>query len=297
MNYNDLALFAEVIQAGSLTAAADRTGMPLSTISRRLNALEASLETRLINRTTRRLDLTDAGKALLRHSQEIINQGYEAQQALQALSDEPEGDLHVGIPFAVDIPWGSDTMGSFLRLFPHINLHMQVVERVADMDGLELDVMLCFGDKPMTHHRVLDFGSNAMMLCASPEYQRRHGLPNNPEQLSEHTMVVYSDFAWQEHCAEPFRHIHPSYRMTTSEPLLARQAVVDGIGIGFFPEIMLRPSMVKGDLMALLPQCNVEKNLWVVVSRNKEATRKINVFLQHMLQKAAESAPWNYPVD
>ncbi|OUR89085.1 hypothetical protein A9Q81_22460 [Gammaproteobacteria bacterium 42_54_T18] len=187
--FDNMALFAEVALTGSFTKAADKTGVPLSTISRRISELEEDIGIQLLRRTTRRLDVTDAGKVFLKHCQEVIQQGYQARQAIESLKEEPKGHIRMAAPFPPDDSWTARVISEFLKLYPQITLEHIRSNSAEDMDRLELDVMLVSGKRPETNHSLHDIGSIGMMLVGSPNYFVEHGIPKIPEDLSQHHLL------------------------------------------------------------------------------------------------------------
>lgn len=289
-----MALFAEVVLTGSFTKAADKTGVPLSTISRRIGELEEDVGIQLLQRTTRRLDVTDAGKVFLKHCQEVIQQGYQAKQAIESLKEEPKGHIRMAAPFPPDDSWSAKVISEFLKLYPQITLEHIRSNSVDDMDRLELDVMLVGGERPETNHSVHDIGSIGMMLVASPNYLVEHGIPKEPEDLSEHLFVKFAQLPWNIYAPAPFNQVDIKSRFVTDDGEVARQLVTNGIGLAFIPKSIINRPLECGELIQVLPECEHELKCWMVISRNKQSNRKLIVYLQHIMEHAAQSAPWNF---
>lgn len=293
-SYDDMALFALVVQAGSFTVAAQKTGVPLSTVSRRISEYEVTLGAKLLDRTTRRLELTSAGKVYLKYCQEVINQGALAKQALENLKDEPEGHIMGASPFPNDDDWGTSTLAKFLKNYPKITLAFNRSVDPADMDKRDLDMMIWIGESPNTTHVAHRLGTTDMMLVGSAAYHAEHGFPKTPQELCHHQQVSYTDMPWRSYAAEGFRYMAFPCRFESDEAITCRHSATQGLGLAYLPNIIIQKYLKRGALMSLLPECNNAIPIWLILSRKKQATRKLEVLIQHLVREGAKSAPWQY---
>src|SRR5664279_1525644 len=184
---NDLLLFARVADEGSFSRAAERLGLPKSTVSRRLAALEARLGERLLLRTTRKLTVTDFGHSVLEHAHQVVAEVEAATLLAQNRQVEPSGRLRVSMPgdFATQVM--STLLAAFIARFPAIALEIDLSPRRVDLIGENFDVAIRMGDLPddasLAARRLAVFSAS---LYASPAYLKRRGVPTEPEALLEH---------------------------------------------------------------------------------------------------------------
>ena len=137
-----MALFAAVVRAGSFTAAARALGMPLPTLSRRIAELEGAVGTRLLERTTRTMKVTEAGQVFLQHCLQVVAQAEDAERSLQRLKQEPSGHLRLAIPFAVDDSWATLVVSGFLAKYPKISVEAKVAPAGTNPDDESVDLVV-----------------------------------------------------------------------------------------------------------------------------------------------------------
>lgn len=190
LDANDLVLFAHVAELGSFSRAAERTGVPKSTVSRRLAALEARLGERLLLRTTRRQTLTEFGALLLEHARQVVAE-MEAVAALQERRQAaPSGRLRVSMPSDLATLLLAEAFAAFAAMYPDITLELDLSARRVDLLSEGFDIALRVGELPddnLLTARRLD--SVALSLYASPDYIAEHGLPAEPTDLLAHQAV------------------------------------------------------------------------------------------------------------
>ena len=184
---NDLLLFARVADEGSFTRAAERLGLPKSTVSRRLAALEAQLGERLLLRTTRKLSVTDFGRSVLEHAHQVVAEVEAATQLAQYRQIQPSGRLRVSMPGDFATLVIGAVLADFIAKFPAISLEIDLSPRRVDLIGENFDVAIRMGDLPddatLAARRLAVFSAS---LYAAPHYLARRGVPSEPEALMEH---------------------------------------------------------------------------------------------------------------
>ena len=292
---DDMALFAAVAERGSFTAAAGALGVPLSTVSRRLARLEQQLGTRLMQRTTRRQTLTEAGHLYLHHCQQVVRQAQEAERSLQRLQQEPSGHIRYKAPFAVDDRWGSRVISSFLEKYPKISIEGTVHMEGIDPDDDSVDFQLAYGDRPVTHHPLVSLGHMDLHLYASPTYLRRAGTPMMPDDLLSHALINLTLLPWPDFAPEAFAHLKPHYRISTNELIMARQVALDGVCMAWLPSVVTIKALEDGELIQVMPQHSFPMPLWMIVRQESLQTPKVRVMVEHIRDMVADSAPWHAP--
>ncbi len=224
-----MAILVAVAETGSLSAAARRLRAPLATISRKVSDLETRLQARLVNRSARRLSLTDAGSAYVAACKRILEEVEEAERAVSGEYSAPKGELVFGrlhvLPIAI----------AFLKAYPEINLRLILSDRVADLFEERIDVAVRIGRLPDSSLIATPVGALRRVVCASPSYFGRRGRPNRPEDLAEHDCITFessnSAAAWLFRAgkAEISAPIRPRLAVTTAEAAVDAAAAEIGV--------------------------------------------------------------------
>ena len=289
---NDLLIFASVAEMGSFSRAAERLGLPKSTVSRRLAALEQRLGERLLLRTTRRQSLTEFGLQLLEHARQVVLE----VEAVTALSERrqatPSGRLRVSMPSDFANLLLADTLAAFIALYPAIQLELDVSPRRVDLLGESFDVVLRIGKLPddasLAARRLAVFSFG---LYASPNYLAEHGEPVDPDDLARHAAIrmlqANGDPApWTLAQGEQRWQGVPPGRASANAPELLIRLACAGAGIAAVPDYFAAPDVRRGALRRVLPSwCLPSTTAWAVFPERKLMPVKTRVFID-MLQTA-----------
>jgi DNA-binding transcriptional LysR family regulator len=287
---NDLLLFMRVVEAGSLTRAAERLGMPKSTVSRRLAALEQRMGERLLLRTTRRQTLTEFGSQLLEHARQIALD-LEAVHALREQRQAvPSGALRVSIPADIAHLVLADSLAAFVALHPAISLELDLSPRRVDVLGEGYDLAVRMGalpdDATLVAVRLIDFTHG---LYAAPAYLAEHGEPRSPDELSTHTAALLASgrgeaMWWRLSRGTERWEGLPRGRVRANSPEMLIRLAQAGVGITAVPDSFAVPEVRAGRLRRVLPEwCLPSVTAWAVMPGRKLMPAKTRVFLQ-MLQ-------------
>jgi len=289
---NDLLIFASVADSGSFSRAAERMGLPKSTVSRRLAALEHRLGERLLQRTTRRQSLTEFGLQLLEHARQVVSE----VEAVTALSERrqatPSGRLRVSMPSDFANLLLADTLAAFIALYPAIQLELDLSPRRVDLLGEGFDVVLRMGTLPddasLAARRLAAFSFG---LYASPNYLAEHGEPLDPDDLARHAairmLLANGEVAtWTLAQGEQRWQGTPPGRASANAPELLIKLACAGAGIAAVPDYFAAPEVRRGALRRVLPLwCLPSHIAWAVFPERKLMPVKTRVFID-MLQTA-----------
>jgi len=286
---NDLMLFARVAEEGSFSRAAERVGLPKSTVSRRLAALETQLGERLLLRTTRKLTVTDFGHSVLEHANQVLAEVEAAASLAQHRQVEPSGRLRISMPadFA-NIVLG-EFMNEFLARYPAITLELDLSPRRVDLIGENFDVAIRMGDLPddasLAARRlaVMQVG-----LYASPAYLARRGEPSEPEALMEHDALLLltrtgEPAVWTLQRGAAQWQGSPPARATANSPEMLIRMARAGSGItvvsGHFAVHYVR----SGELVPVLPDWSLpDVTAWAVFPGRRLMPARTRVLLEAM---------------
>ena len=305
-----LAVFAEVVDAGSMSGAARRLGMSPSAVSQTIRALEQHGGVTLLHRSTRKLALTEAGERYYPHCQRMLEAARAAAQALQHSRDAPSGELRVSAPvgFANHL---APALAPFLAQAPQLRLRLLVDDAMIDLIDARIDVAIRVGrlaDSNWVARRLCDFD---MILCASPEYLERHGTPVAPQQLSAHQWLAFgretpvdgphdgfvapgnatlaatakgigkgalatsqpATMPLDMHGAAGERHrLNVQARIASNNQISLQQMCEHGLGLARLAHADVAPALARGALVRVLPQWRfAAMPVWAVTPRRDEA--------------------------
>lgn len=282
----DMALFALVAECGSFTAAANRAGLPKSSVSQRVGQLELALGLRLINRTTRQLNLTFAGERYLVHCQEMLQASERAATAIERLRDNPSGRLRITSPAGIGATLLARLNTAFQQEYPDVTLDVSVSDEICDLVQGGYDVALRTGrphDSSLIGRRI---GYCERLLVASPDYLAAHPPLAHPGQLSEHRSIAHR--AWNEWVLkrgeEYYRWLLPPAHVTDNL-VYARECALGNAGITLLPRFLTEDGLLQGRLLRVLPEWEMEGNeLWLVYPGRKLNSPALMRFIDFAIQ-------------
>ncbi|QKJ85742.1 LysR family transcriptional regulator [Paramixta manurensis] len=282
----DMALFALVAECGSFTAAARRAGLPKSSVSQRISQLEQTLGLRLLNRTTRQLNLTFAGERYLIHCQEIMQASERADQAIERLRANPSGRLRITSPAGIGATLLARCNAEFQRRFPDVTLEVSVSDDIRDLVQEGFDVALRTGkpqDSSLIGRRV---GYCQRQLVASAHYLAQHPAIEHPQQLAEHRCIAHR--AWTEWLLKRqdayYRWLLPPSHLTDNL-VYARECALGDAGITLLPRFLTHDLLAQRRLVEVLPEWEVEGNeLWLVYPGRKLNSPALATFVDFALR-------------
>jgi len=283
---NDLLLFARVVDEGSFSRAAERLGVPKSTISRRVAALETQLGERLLLRTTRKLTVTDFGVAVLEHARHVVEDVAAAASLAQNRQIEPSGRLRVTMPNDMASNVLAPLLAEFVLRYPAIALEVDLSARFVDLIGENFDVAIRMGelrdDASLAARRIAVFTGS---LYAAPAYLARRGAPSEPEALTEHDalrvlartgdpmrwILIRGDERWEG---------IPPGRATANSPDLLMRMALEGAGITLINDHFALPYLQSGELVPVLPDWRLPPvSAWAVFPGRRLMPARTRVFI------------------
>jgi DNA-binding transcriptional LysR family regulator len=195
MALQDMALFVEVARAASFTRASRISGVPIATLSRRIATLEKRVGVRLLERTTRRLTLTEPGRRYLERCERIVQEADIAHEILKEAAERPSGHLRISMPVEFGLTLVAPIIDEFARNYPEITVDAELSSRPADFVDDNVDVSIRLGEIRDTSLIARRLGIAARLLYASPSYLARRGVPKHPKDLGEHDCILQSYMA------------------------------------------------------------------------------------------------------
>ncbi len=249
-------LFAAVADAGSLSAAGRRLGMPLTTVSRKLAALEDELGARLVTRSTRRLTLTEQGRQYLDACRRIIEEVDAAEAQLSGTQGEPQGELAITAPVVFGRLHVLPLVSDFLRRYPRINVRMLLLDRPVDLIEEGLDIAVRIGTLPDSALIATRVGAVRQVLCASPGYLAQHGEPKRRDDLGDHACITFSTrdardrWTFMDGKKQERVRVHSRLMVNTAEAAI--DAAKAGVGITRVLSYQAAAALADGSLKEIL---------------------------------------------
>ncbi|WP_373973714.1 LysR family transcriptional regulator [Chitinibacter sp. SCUT-21] len=252
----DMAVFVRVVECGSFSAAAKELGVSASAISRQIARLEKSLAVRLLERSTRRLRLSDAGQETLLRCQTMLAAAQEAMQVSAQYMAAPQGRVRVAVPRGFARGVLQPLITPLLQRHAGIELHMLVTDRVVDPLEDEVDLVIRIGDSPPPGLIGLPLMAVEQVLVASPAYLAQHGRPLEPTDLLQHSCICLGetpiDHRWCFTRQQDTQTIAIAGRLRINHSEMRMQAALDGLGVASLPDFTARQAINDGRLIRVL---------------------------------------------
>jgi DNA-binding transcriptional LysR family regulator len=292
---NDIAIFVKVAQFESFSRAAHALGMPVSTVSRRVTALEDQLGVTLLQRTTRKLNLTAQGRAYFNQCSEPLDHLYDAERVLTHSQKAPEGLLRLSVPVVLGQQPFYDFLSAFLKSYPRIKVDLFITNAFLDLIAENVDIAIRFGELQDSSIIAQRIGKSLRYLVATPGYLQGRPLPAKPEDISQHDCILLNsrnnEAEW--HLVSGRK----SVKIPVSGPISSRdfQSVsaftYQGHGIGLLPSNYCDERIERGELVRLLPEwSSPEIFVHAVYQTRRFLPSKLQVLLDAL--KAWKSPLW-----
>lgn len=295
---NGMRVFAQVVEAKSFSAAAEKLGMSKSLASRHVSALERALSVKLLNRSTRRLSLTEAGALLYEHCARIVQEAELAESRLTRTQSEPAGLVKVTAVPAFAVRHVLPALADFYRKHPKIQVKLFCSNRALDLgdERFDLGIRVSFDPDPNLVARKL--AANRGVLCASPAYLKRRGMPRRIEDLRKHECVLFPPLApkgvWTLRRDGRKYSVQVGGGFETDEMDVVRAAVAAGLGIGMLPLYMAGDALKQGQLVPLLRQFQVvpESAIYLVYLPNRTLPARVRVLIDFLAERFGPVPSW-----
>ena len=291
------AIFAKVAEHGSFSRAARELGMADPTVSKAIGRLEARLGLTLIARTSRRIALTDAGRAALERASRILSEGEAVEEEAGEQSKAPRGRVRISAPLSFGIAYLGATLPAFLEAHPEITVDFALSDRKVDLvaEGFDLALRIAsLGDSSLLSRRLC---AVRLLLVGAPSYLERHGMPTHPAELSRHCALAYTGGAsrgvWRfTHPTFGEETVEPPVRIWTDNADLLNPALVAGQGLAIQPEFLVWRELRDDMLAVAMPDWTVTPlGLHLVMPPSPLRPLRVQVLIDHLARSLA-NAPW-----
>ncbi|MBW0147170.1 LysR family transcriptional regulator [Marinobacter arenosus] len=291
---NAMRIFRRVAELGSFTKAADDLDITAATVSKHIAFLERDLDTRLINRTTRRMSLTDAGLAFLSRTQALLDDLEEAELEARGFQAEPKGAIRLNVPMSFGLTHITEAIDSFLHRYPDITVDLQLSDRMVDLveQGVDMAIRVrsSLSDSTLLAKPLL---TSRNIVCASPGY-----LDNAPEIRSPADLVRHNCLAFTFHdrpriweLGEEEVTVNGNFR--TDSSLAIRQSLLRGVGVGLLPRFLVQADIDRGALIPLLADYPPKPyTIFALFPPGRKRPTKVQLLLEHLDRHLGDRPYW-----
>ena len=296
LKLDGLAAFTAIVEAGSISAAARQQGQAKSVVSERLAELERTLGTRLIQRTTRKLTLTEDGQTFLPRAQQILFQAREATAEMAARRGTLAGPLRISAPVGFGILHLGPALNRFLRDHPEIDLTLELDDRFVDAAASGFDAVIRHGPIGDTRLVAKRLARTRRVLVASPAYLAEKGRPSALAGLSGHNGILYAnrDADWRFAGAQGWTVLRPRAALRVNNGLVMRDAALAGLGIALLPTFFVHEQLASGALMEVAVGCEAEgAELFIAYPRDRSASTKIAALAASLKRSFGDPPYWD----
>lgn len=285
MDLNEIVVFSKVVEVGSFVGAARELEMPKSTVSRKVSDLEERLGARLLQRTTRKLSLTDVGRTFYQHAARVVAEVEEAERAVSRLQEVPRGSLRVTAP--LNFGYVGPVIASFLERYPEVQLEMVCADRNVDLIAEAFDVAIRVGALADSALIARSVGGLRSVLVASPAYAKREGVPKSPVDLPKFACLSFGAgihrSSWTLLRGDESVTVAIEARFQVNDFDFLDHAVRMGCGIALLPLFRCEALLRDGTLRRVLPRwASPELPIHAVYPSSRHLSPKVRAFLDHL---------------
>jgi len=295
---NSMAIFVEVVNGESFTAAAEKTGLSRAQVSKSVNQLETYLGARLLNRTTRRISLTETGRIYHERCKAILNDIEEVEGIAGEQASKPHGRLTISAPTSFGILHLNEAIPQYMKQYPQVQISLSLADRFIDVvaEGFDLAIRIAeLEDSSLIARRIAQC---KRVFCASPEYLDRYGTPKVPQDLAIHQCLIYSNDlkpdTWILHGSNGTESIKVNGPMFADNGDILKAAAISGLGVTLLPTFIAGPDLGAGRLRQVLPDyCPPEISIYVVFPSRRYLSAKVKTFVDFLSGYYGESPSWD----
>jgi DNA-binding transcriptional LysR family regulator len=282
-----LRVYVRVVELQSFSEVARRMGITPATVSKHVASLEAALRARLVNRTTRRLYITEAGQRFYEHCVTVLNELDRAESELAEIRGEPGGQLRATAPLMFALAKISPRLPGFMRRYPRISLDLDLSVEKVDLLAQRIDVAIRIAETVDPGFVAFRLAPYARVMCAAPAYLAAHGTPSTPDELVHHNCLITRgaslNATWPMNRDGAVVHMRVSGNLVANNGAVVIHAAVDGRGIVMTPKWMVADELASGRLVEILRGCvPANRAVYAVLPRQGALLPKVRAFVEFL---------------
>jgi DNA-binding transcriptional LysR family regulator len=296
-----LEVFVEVVRKNGFARAADALDTSPANVTRIIADLEEHLGTRLLNRSSRKMSLTESGDALYERASSIVEEMADVEAIASASAMKPRGLLRINAPLSFGILHLAPLWPKFLTHYPEVELEVALIDRVVDIVDEGFDMAIRISRSGTSEHAARKLATSHNIACASPAYLQQRGVPQIPSDLTEHTCIGYSYAASADEWrfSDEKGRAHPvkvSCSMHTNNGDTARAAALGGAGIIWQPTFLIGADLREGRLQRVLPGFSLpDIDVLAVYPSRRHLSAKVRVMIDFLAAEFGDTPPWDQP--
>ena len=297
VNLNEVLVFVRVVECGSFSQAAQQLGQPRATVSRKVSQLESTLGIRLLQRSTRKLSLTEAGRQYYLRCSGALAEIADANEAVTASQQKPSGLLRISAPLAAQTGFMCNMINEFLDQYPDVSVKVVLTDDVVNLIDEGIDVAFRAGKLKDSSLVARKLGSTRLVLCASPGYVRRSSALAAPKELKQHTCILYGDakkhLSWLLERREEQLSVPVSGRVTVNSMQFALHSCLSGLGVALLPHATVKAYLDSGELLHLLPEYSSNiGGFYIVYPSKSHLSTTVRTFIDFVAVKSEQGLDW-----
>jgi len=297
--FDEIQAFVQIVEAGSITMAAEHLGLGKSAVSKRLAELEERLGVELFHRTTRRLNLTDSGTGFYQRSKQILDDLIEAENSVSQAHQELRGELKIAAPLSFGVMHLGPAINEFSKQHPAIQFDIDFNDRQVDLlqEGFDLGIRIAeLDDSSLMARKIAPV---SLVVCASPEYLDKYGEPQSPDDLAQHNCLSYRYLAnahqWTFIGRDKKSHsVKIKSQIQANNGDYLRQAAIEGLGIVRQPTFIAYQSILKGELIPILQDySNPGLNAYAIYPPTRHLSQRVRRFIDALVERFSGTPYWD----
>jgi DNA-binding transcriptional LysR family regulator len=299
--FDNMRVFAKVVESGSFTGAAARLGISASMVSQHVKELEERLAARLLNRTTRKVSLTETGRAYFERCTRLLADLEETEQAVSDMHAAPRGALRLNAVPSFGILHLAPAIADFTARFPGISVELMLSERPVDLIAEGFDVAVRVEEMPDSSLIARQLAPCRMVVCGAPSYFERHGVPRTPSDLSAHNCLTPAGdvlpyyHAWHLTAADGTAlNISPNGNLRSNSGAVLKVAALAGHGLACLPTYFVGEALESGRLVTVLDDYMAPPlTLRALYPHNRHLSAKVRAFVDFLVARFGQEPPWD----
>ncbi|MFT5631003.1 MAG: DNA-binding transcriptional LysR family regulator [Gammaproteobacteria bacterium] len=289
--FDGMVLFCTVVEQDGLSAAARLLGHTPSHVSKEITRLETRLGARLLNRTTRRIGLTEAGRTYYENARRIVEDAKATEERLHIAGDQPFGELRMSVPVVFAHGCLNAWLPEYLERYPEVNLNIDVSERRADLIGEGIDLLVRIGNLPSSDLIARELFKSRRLTIASPDYLARYGTPLHPSDLIDHELIDFSYHGGLQNWTFPFKGkseiaVPISPRIRCNDAQSEKSLALAGQGITRLPSLACETELSSGALVSILTEFEPDPvGVHVIYASKDNLPAKTRAMIDFLVEK------------
>ena len=295
----EMQIFCETVTTGGFTVAARRLDLSPSAVSKQISRLEDRLGVRLFNRTTRRLSLTEEGRAFFERSQAILADIEEAERAITDQQRIPRGTLKINSPVSFGRHQLMPLLSKFMRQHPQVRIELELTDRTVNLLEEGVDVLIRVAELSDSSHIARKLADNHRLICAAPNYLARYGTPQTPDDLLQHNCIrlnqpTSSFNDWEFQLPDGRTHtVHVSGNLAINQSDVIYTAVLSGMGLARLAAFLVGPDIKAGRLIPVLTQFSHNRtSIYAIYPHRRHLSSKVRAFVDFLAAEYTPAPPW-----